>query len=76
MAQLQGLSERHDLRSGPVPWNPESWHGRPSDPFPEHDVDIAILGADILESELAGRLDPDRDAFDPHRFDGADGARP
>ncbi|WP_176599369.1 MULTISPECIES: FAD-binding oxidoreductase [Sphingobium] len=33
-------------------------------------IAFASLAAEILERELAGEADPDRDAFDPYRFDG------
>jgi glycine/D-amino acid oxidase-like deaminating enzyme len=34
-------------------------------------IAFAALAAEMLERELAGEVDPDRDAFDPYRFDAA-----
>ncbi|MBH2000622.1 MAG: FAD-binding oxidoreductase [Sphingomonadaceae bacterium] len=34
-------------------------------------IAFASLAAEMLECELAGEADPDRDAFDPYRFDDA-----
>lgn len=48
------LTERHDLRSGPIPW--EGGEGQTSDPFPSAPVDIAIVGAGVMGAMLGERL--------------------
>lgn len=48
------LTERHDLRSGPVPW--EDGDGQAADPLPDRRVDIAIVGAGVMGASLAERL--------------------
>ena len=48
------LTEHHDLRSGPTPW--ESGCDIPPDPLPTGPVDVAIIGAGIMGAMLAERL--------------------
>lgn len=48
------LTERHDLRSGPTPW--EDGHGQTADPLPSATVDVAIVGAGVMGAMLAERL--------------------
>lgn len=48
------LTERHDLRSGPTPW--EDGDGQISDPLPTGPVDVAIIGAGVMGAMLAERL--------------------
>lgn len=48
------LTERHDLRSGPTPW--EDGDGQTSDPLPSRPVDVAIIGAGVMGASLAERL--------------------
>lgn len=48
------LTEHHDLRSGPVPW--DDTHDLVSDPMPTTPVDIAIIGAGVMGGMLAERL--------------------
>lgn len=48
------LTEHHDLRSGPTPWERDHVPP-PSDPLP-HDADIAIVGAGVMGAMLAERL--------------------
>ena len=48
------LTEHHDLRSGPTPW--EDGHGLTSDALPSTPVDVAIIGAGVMGAMLAERL--------------------
>lgn len=48
------LTERHDLRSGPTPW--EDNDGLTSDPLPSAPVDVAIVGSGVMGAMLAERL--------------------
>ena len=48
------LTERHDLRSGPTPW--ETAGDIDADPLPATPVDDAIIGAGIMGAMLAERL--------------------
>lgn len=48
------LTESHDLRSGPTPW--EDADGQTSDPLPTQPIDIAIVGAGVMGAMLAERL--------------------
>lgn len=48
------LTERHDLRSGPTPW--DTGCDIAADPLPTDPVDVAIIGAGIMGAMLAERL--------------------
>lgn len=48
------LTEHHDLRSGPTPW--DAGCGIVADSLPSHPVDAAIIGAGIMGAMLGERL--------------------
>jgi glycine/D-amino acid oxidase-like deaminating enzyme len=50
------LTETRNLRGGTSCWQPEGHQAVVSDAFPDHDVDIAIVGAGVMGVMLAERL--------------------
>lgn len=55
-AHSMSLTETRNLRGGTPCWQPGDHQEMASDAFPDHDVDVAIVGAGVMGAMLAERL--------------------